>query len=105
MTPIVVLVQSPSSKYSRNLWKIFVHVLAKIGLYFYSVIRSTIQTDDLKLAKFRDQQKVNFLGVNLSMCSLKPLSLPVIPNFPETLKLHLFSRQGCYNELSVSLYS
>lgn len=29
LTPFIVLVQSPSSTYSGNFWKIFVHVLAK----------------------------------------------------------------------------
>ena len=75
LTPFIVFVQSPSSTYSGNLCKISVHFLAKIGLYFSGVIRSTIQTDDLKSAKFCDQWKVNFLGVNFNICSAKPLSL------------------------------
>lgn len=60
---------------------------------FFSVIRSTIQANDPKSEKFCDQVKVNILGVNLNMCSPKSLSLSIIPNFLETLKFCLFSRQ------------
>ena len=77
--------------------RFFAHFLAKIGLFlfFFKCDQGYYLDKFSKSAKFYDQENVNFHGVNLNMCSPKPLSLPAIPNFLEILSFRFLSQQDC----------